>query len=157
MQGVLPYVLRRLLWVPLILLAVSFITFTVARFGPGDPIRVAMGQFRDPEALERVRHEKGLDKPLFDWRPPFGQYGIYMRGVLHGDLGESFRFRDRPVSDIIFPKMWVSAQLGLIALVITFAVGIPVGILAALRQGTWADPTSISAVLLFQSVPVLVM
>lgn len=156
MQGVLPYILRRLLWVPLILFTVSFITFTVARFGPGDPVRIAMGQFRDPEALERVRHEKGLDKPLFDWRPPFGQYGIYMRGVLQGDLGESFRFRDRPVSDIIFPKMWVSAQLGLVALIITFGLGIPVGVLAALRQGTWVDPAAISTFLLFQSVPVLV-
>jgi len=150
MQGILPYVLRRLLWAPLILFAVSFITFTVARFGPGDPISVAMGQFRDPEALARVRHEKGLDKPLLE------QYRIYMWGVLHGDLGESFRFRDRPVSDIIFPKMWVSAQLGLVALIITFGIGIPVGVLAALRQGTWVDPASISTFLFFQSVPVLV-
>jgi ABC-type dipeptide/oligopeptide/nickel transport system permease component len=145
----LPYVLRRLLWVPLILFAVSFITFTVARFGPGDPIRIAMGQFRDPDALARVRHEKGLDKPLYE------QYRIYMWNALHGDLGESFRYRDRPVSDIIFPKMWVSAQLGIVALIITFGVGIPVGVLAALRQGTWLDPAAISTFLLFQSVPVL--
>ena len=150
MQGVLPYILRRLLWAPFILLAVSFIAFTVARFGPGDPISVAMGQFRDPDALARVRHEKGLDKPLYE------QYRIYMWNVLHGDLGESFRFRDRPVSDIIFPKMWVSAQLGLVALIITFGLGIPVGVLAALRQGTWVDPAAISTFLLFQSVPVLV-
>ncbi len=156
MQGVLPYILRRLLWAPLILLAVSFIAFTITRFGPGDPISVAMGQYRDPEALERVRHLKGLDKPILDWRPPFGQYGIYMRDVLHGDLGESFRYRDRSVSDIIFPKMWVSAQLGLVALIITFGIGVPAGILAALKQGTWLDPAAISTFLFFQSIPVLV-
>jgi len=150
MQGILPYVLRRLLWAPLILFAVSFIAFTITRFGPGDPISVAMGQYRDPDALARVRHEKGLDKPLPD------QYRIYIWNVLHGDLGESFRFGARPVSEIIFPKMWVSAQLGLVALIITFGVGIPVGILAALRQGSWMDPASISTFLFFQSVPVLV-
>jgi len=150
MQGILPYVLRRLLWAPLILLAVSFVAFTVTRFGPGDPISVAMGQYRDPDALARVRHEKGLDKPLLD------QYRIYVWNVLHGDLGESYRFGARPVSEIIFPKMWVSAQLGLVALIITFGLGIPVGILAALRQGSWMDPASISTFLFFQSVPVLV-
>lgn len=151
MQGIVPYVARRLLWAPLILLAVSFIAFMVTRFGPGDPISVAQGQFRDPEALARVRSELGLDKPFYE------QYAIYMRDlVLHGDLGDSYRYRDRSVSELIFPRMWVSAQLGLIALVITFAVGIPVGILAALRQGTWADPTAISTFLFFQSVPVLV-
>jgi ABC-type dipeptide/oligopeptide/nickel transport system permease component len=150
MQGILPYVLRRLLWAPLILLAVSFIAFTVTRFGPGDPISVAMGQYRDPEVLARVRHEKGLDKPLLD------QYRIYLWNALHGDLGESYRFGGRSVSEIIFPKMWVSAQLGLVALIITFGLGIPVGILAALRQGSWMDPASISTFLFFQSVPVLV-
>ncbi len=153
MQGIVPYVVRRLLWAPLILLAVSFIAFTVTRLGPpGDPISVAQGQLRDPEALARVRAEFGLDKPFYE------QYAIYIRDlVLHGDMGDSYRFRDRSVSELIFPKMWVSAQLGLIALAITFAVGIPVGILAALRQGTWADPMSISTFLFFQSVPVLVM
>jgi ABC-type dipeptide/oligopeptide/nickel transport system permease component len=150
MQGLLPYVLRRLLWAPFILIAVSFIAFTVTRFGPGDPISVAMGQYRDPEALARVRHEKGLDKPLLD------QYRIYMTGVLHGDLGESLSHRGYTVSEVIFPKMWVSARLGLVALIITFGIGIPAGVLAALRQGTWVDPASISTYLFFQSVPVLV-
>jgi oligopeptide transport system permease protein len=150
MQGILPYILRRLLWVPLILLAVSFIAFTIARFGPGDPIRVAMGQYSDPDVLARVRHEKGLDKPLLD------QYRIYVWNVLHGDLGESYRFGGRPVSDIIFPKMWVSARLGFVALIIIFGLGIPIGILAALRQGTWMDPAAIGTLLFFRSVPVLI-
>jgi len=150
MQGILPYILRRLLWVPLILFAVSFVAFTIARFGPGDPISVAMGQYRNPDVLERVRHEKGLDKPLLD------QYRIYVWNVLHGDLGDSYRFGGRPVSDIIFPKMWVSARLGLVALIITFGLGIPIGILAALKQGSWMDPATIGTLLFFRSVPVLV-
>ncbi len=150
MQGLLPYVVRRLLWAPVILLAVSFITFTVTRLGPGDPVSVAMGQYRDPEALERVIHAKGLDKPFLE------QYAIYLKNLAHGDLGESFQYQNIPVSEIIFRKMWVSAQIGLIALIITFGIGIPVGIYAALRQGTWVDPLSIGIFLFFQSIPVLI-
>jgi ABC-type dipeptide/oligopeptide/nickel transport system permease component len=151
MQGILPYILRRLLWAPLILFAVSFITFMAARFGPGDPVTIAAGQYRDPEILDRVRAEKGLDKN------PLDQYRIYIWNVLrHGDLGESYKSGNRTVAEIIFPKMWVSSQLGLVALIITFSLGIPVGTLAALRQGTWMDPAAISTFLFFQSVPVLV-
>ena len=150
MQGLLPYVIRRLLWAPIILLAVSFIAFGITRFGPGDPLRVAMGQYSNPAARERVRHEEGLDKPLFQ------QYGIYLKNLAHGKLGESFTYRNRDVSELIFPRIWVSAQLGLVALLIVFAIGIPLGIFAALRQGTWADPFSIGLLLLFQSVPVLI-
>jgi len=150
MQGLLPYVVRRLLWAPLILLAVSFIAFAITRFGPGDPLRVAMGQYSDPVALERVRHEEGLDKPFFE------QYGIYLKNLGHGKLGESLTYRNRDVSEVIFPRIWVSARLGLVALLIIFAVGVPLGIFAALRQGTWADPFSISVFLFLQSVPVLI-
>ena len=150
MQGLLPYVVRRLMWAPIILLAVSFIAFTITRFGPGDPVRVAMGQYSNPAALERVRHEEGLDKPFFE------QYGIYLKNLAHGKLGESFTYRDRDVSEIIFPRIWVSARLGLVALLILFAVGVPLGLFAALRQGTWADPFSISAFLFLQSIPILI-
>jgi len=150
MQGLLPYLVRRLLWVPVILLAVSFIAFAITRFGPGDPVRVAMGQYSDPVVLERVRHEEGLDKPLLQ------QYGIYVKNLAHGKLGESFTYRNRDVSEVIFPKIWVSARLGLVAMLIVFAVGVPLGVFAALRQGTWADPLSISTLLVFQSIPVLI-
>jgi peptide/nickel transport system permease protein len=151
MEGMLGYILRRLLWAPLILLAVSFILFAITRFGPGDPYTVVAGQLRDPEAIARVRAEKGLDKPVLE------QYGIYLKNVLQGDLGESVSiYRGVAVWDIIWPRILVSAQMGVVALVIAFALGIPVGIYAALRQGTWVDPLSISSFLLFQSIPVLV-
>lgn len=145
------YILRRLLWVPPILFAVTFVTFTLARLGPGDPVRIAAGQFRDPEAFERVRHERGLDKPVYT------QYLIYMRGVLtRGDLGESFRYRDYSVREILMPAIWRSMQYNVVALSITLGVGIPLGVFAARRQGTWVDPTSISSFLLLQSIPGLI-
>jgi ABC-type dipeptide/oligopeptide/nickel transport system permease component len=151
MEGKLSYIMRRLLWVPLILFVVSSVTFTLARLGPGDPVRVAAGQFRDPEAFERVRSARGLDKPLYE------QYYIYMKGVLtRFDLGESYRYRDFSVREIILPAIWRSMQYNSVALAITLSIGIPVGIFAARRQGTWVDPTSISSFLMLQSIPGLV-
>jgi ABC-type dipeptide/oligopeptide/nickel transport system permease component len=152
MDGKTAYIARRLLWVPVILLFVSFATFALARYGPGDPVRVAAGNFRDPDAFERIRHARGLDKPIYE------QYYIYMRDViLHQDFGESFRYRDFSVNEILFPAMWRSFQYNIIAMTMTIGIGIPLGIFAARKQGSWADPTSISAFLLLQSIPALVV
>ncbi|HLF72620.1 MAG TPA: ABC transporter permease [Dehalococcoidia bacterium] len=145
------YLLRRLLWVPPILFIVTFVTFTLARLGPGDPVSIATGQFRDPEVLERVRHAKGLDKPIHE------QYYIYMKGLLtRGDLGESYRYKGRNVKDIIFPAMYRSAQYNAVALTITISCGIALGVFAARKQGTWSDPTAIGSALAIQSIPTMV-
>ena len=152
MQGLLGYIIRRLLWLPVVLIVVSFFTFTIARFGPGDPVTVLAGQHRDPEAFERLRKELGLDKPFYQ------QYYIYMSNVLQGDLGRTVTIppQGAAVRDVIWPKMLVSLQPGIIALFIGFTVGTAVGIFSALRQGTWMDPFVIGSFLLFQSIPVLV-
>ena len=151
MQGLLAYAIRRLLWMPFILFIVSFLTFTITRFGPGDPVTILAGQHRDPVTIERIKQERGLDKPFYV------QYGIYMKNLAKGDFGESVTiYRGVDVLEIIWPRILVSLQPGLIALVISFTVGTAVGIFAAMRQGTWVDPFSISSFLLFQSIPVLV-
>ncbi|MEX0786355.1 MAG: ABC transporter permease, partial [Dehalococcoidia bacterium] len=152
MQGLLGYTIRRLLWAPVILLFVSFFAFTITRFGPGDPITILAGQHSDPETIERIKEDRGLDKPFYT------QYVIYMKNLLtEGDFGESVTiYRGTDVWDIIWPRMLVSMQPGLVALIIAFSMGTFVGIYAALRQGTWIDPLSISSFLLFQSIPVLV-
>jgi len=145
------YIIRRLFWLPIILLAVSFLSFAIARFGPGDPVAVAAGQFRDPEVLARVRAERGLDASLPE------QYWRWLTGAVRGDFGESFLQRGFTVSELIFPKMWVSAQLGFVALVIVFGLGIPLGLIAAKLNGTWLDPLIVSALLFFRAIPVLVL
>jgi ABC-type dipeptide/oligopeptide/nickel transport system permease component len=152
MQGLLGYTIRRLLWLPVILFVVSFLAFTLTRFGPGDYVDVLAGPRVDPVAKERLREETGLNDPFYK------QYGRYMRDVLtEGDFGESFTiYRGVDVLDIIWPRMLVSFQVGLIALMITFAVGIPIGLFAAMKQGTALDPLSIGTFLFFQSIPVLV-
>ena len=68
------YILRRLLWLPVVLLVVSFVTFTLGHFGPGDPIQVLMGQKNNPEVVERIRKERGLDRPFLQ------QYVSYIIG-----------------------------------------------------------------------------
>ena len=152
MDGLGGYVLRRLLFLPVTLLIVSFATFYITRWGPGDPVRVAAGAgFSDPEALDRVRHKYGLDKPIIE------QYGVWVRDVtLHGDFGPSYRYRDRTIGEVLGPKIWVSFRLGLYAFILTFLIGIPVGVFAAVKQGTWLDPFAIGSFLFFQSIPVLV-
>ena len=142
------YVLSRLAWLPVILLIVSFITFALGRFGPGDPVEILMGQYNDEQVIERIREQRGLNDPIFV------QYGRYVKDVVRGDFGESFKYRGRTVSELLKKKMWVSAQLNIAAISLSLVVGIPLGLFAALRQGTLWDTGTVAFTLLGQSIPV---
>ena len=122
--------MRRLAWLPVILLIVSFITFALGRFGPGDPVEVLMGQYADPRVGDRIRDQRGLNDNIFL------QYGRYVKSVAQGDFGESFKYRGRTVSELLRKKMWVSAQLNLAAIFLSVSIGVPLGLFAAIRQGT---------------------
>jgi peptide/nickel transport system permease protein len=127
------YVIQRLLWLPFLLLAVSFLTFTLGLHGPGDPCQMRLGQRVNPEALDRCRRQEGLNRPLIV------QYGDYVRKALRGDLGRSLMYQGQPVGRLIAKRLWVSVQLNAVALILGMLVGIPLGILAALRSNTWVD------------------
>ena len=142
------YVARRLLWTPVLLLMVSFITFTLGRFGPGDPVQTMLGPRASPEAVTRIRQQYGLDDNIAV------QYTRYIGGVVQGDFGESFKYRGRSVGELIAKRIPVSAQLGLAALIISVGLGIPLGLLAALKQGTGKDTVIVAGTLLGQSLPV---
>jgi len=142
------YVLSRLAWLPVILLIVSFITFALGRFGPGDPVEILMGQYNDKQVIERIREQRGLNDPIFV------QYGRYVKDVVRGDFGESFKYRGRTVNELLKKKMWVSAQLNIAAISLSLVVGIPLGLFAALRQGTPWDTGTVAFTLLGQSIPV---
>ena len=124
------YIARRLMWTPVLLLIVSFITFALGQFGPGDPVQILKGQYSDPEVVERIRKQKGLDDPIAI------QYMRYIGNVLQGDFGESFQYRGRQVSELLGKRLWVSAQLNLAGLIISVSLGIIIGLFAALKQGT---------------------
>ena len=143
------YIIRRLVWLPIILVIVSFITFALGRFGPGDPVEVLMGQYADEQVVERIREQRGLNDPIFV------QYARYVKNVTRGDFGESFKYRGRTVSELLKKKMWVSAQLNLAALFLSVSLGIPLGLFAAFRQGTLWDTGTVAFTLLGQSIPVV--
>ena len=142
------YIVRRLAWLPVILLIVTFITFALGRFGPGDPVQILMGQHSDPAVVHRIREQRGLNDNIFV------QYGRYVQDVTHGDFGESFKYRGRTVSELLKKKMWVSAQMNIAALIISVGLGVPIGLFAALKQGTVWDTAAVVATLVGQAVPV---
>ena len=142
------YIFRRMLWLPIILLIVSAITFALGRFGPGDPVELLLGQYSNPAVVERIREQRGLNDNIAV------QYGRYLSEVIRGDFGESFKYRGRSVADLLKKKMWVSAQLNIAALIISVGLGVPIGLYAALKQGTWVDTAVVFTVLGWQSVPV---
>lgn len=142
------YIGRRLIWLPVILLIVSFITFVLGRYGPGDPVEVNMGQHSNPETVQRIRQQRGLNDPILV------QYGRYLGKVVRGDFGLSFRLHEVTVRELLKKKMWVSVQLNIAALMISVGLGIPVGLYAALKQGTAKDTLAVAFTLIGQSFPV---
>src|SRR5437867_39241 len=150
MPGLAGYVIRRLLIAPVILLAVSIVTFSLGRFAPADYVDIQAGTRATPEIKERIREERGLNDPVYE------QYGRYISHFVQGDFGESVTYRGAKIEDVIFPRLWVTLQYNAIVLLLTFAIGIPIGTWAAIKRGTWLDPFAIGTFLLFASAPVLV-
>ena len=145
------YAVRRLVWLPFLLLIVTFVTFALLRAGPGDPVQVWLGQHQNDEVRQRIRARLGLDDPLA------AQYVRYIGGIVTRlDFGESFRYRNTPVRELLAKRIPVSFQLNLAAIIITLGVGIPVGLFAALRQGTGWDNVVVAIALAFQSLPVFI-
>ncbi len=144
------YIARRLLWIPFLLLAVTSVTFTLGQYGPGDPVEVLLGQHYNPDVIERIRHQRGLDRPFHE------QYASYIWNLLQGDFGESFKYPGRSVGKLIGSKIWVSSQLGIAAMILTIGLGIPLGLISALKQGTWKDSVIVSTTLFFLALPVFI-
>lgn len=140
------YILRRVLLIIPTLFGVSVLTFVLSRMVPGDPARLAAGAQATPEMYEQIRREFGLDDPL-----P-AQYWNYLTGLLQGDWGRSILSR-RPVLEDLSVYWPATFELVLFAIVIAVAVGVPLGILAAVRADRPADQASRVVALLGVSVP----
>jgi peptide/nickel transport system permease protein len=138
------------------LLVILFITYGMMFFGAGDPIRMMFIQsneadFDDPQAMDALRSKYGLDDPFLV------QFGNYVTNLLQGDWGRSIRLQvDRPVSEIISFRLSVSMQLGLAATLVAATVGIPLGIIAALKHNHWIDRLIVSMVTFVTAIPVFV-
>ena len=140
------YILRRVLLIVPTLLGVSLLTFALSRIVPGDPARLAAGAQATPEMYEQIRREFGLDQPI-----PV-QYWHYLTGIVQGDWGRSILSR-RPVLEDLRVFWPATFELVLFAMIIAVAVGVPLGILAAVRADRPADQFSRVIALLGVSLP----
>jgi len=145
---VIPYVVRRLLFLPVVLWAVSFIVFVLIRAVPGDPTTAIVGEKAPAELREKVRRDRGFDRPILV------QYGIYLGKLLRGDLGESYKRSNEKVSAQIARKLPHTIELTVAAMAIALAGGLAFGVLSAVYKGRWIDTASMTVALAGVSVPV---
>jgi peptide/nickel transport system permease protein len=140
------FLLRRLAWAVVVLWFVISTTFAITYLIPADPVRVMLGPHADDATVKRVRAEMYLDRSFVV------QYGHYVARIVKGDLGESFRLK-KPVRTMIKDGMGATAQLALGAILLQLVLGVPLGIIAAVRKNRASDVLAQLIALLGQSAP----
>ena len=155
------YIVRRLIAMVLMLIALSMIVFLIFNALPADPARLTCGKSCSPQIVEANRHRLGLDRPLVN------QYGAFVKGIFVGRtygegkatfschvpcLGYSFR-KGEQVTDLLWSRFPITAQLALGAFVIWIVAGVSAGIIAALRRGKWQDRSIMGLALVGYSFP----
>ncbi len=142
------YVVRRILWGVLLLVIVSALMFVLFRILPtAEPARLRAGHDASPRVIAELRVDLGLNRPLID------QFWLYMKGLfLHFDLGYSY-YSGASVRSLIFNRLPATLSLTIGAMIIWMAIGLPIGILSALRRRSRADRASMGVALLFISAP----
>ena len=128
----LRYLLRRLMLSVFVVLGVLLVTFMVSRVIPGDPARLYVGTRAGEQALTEVRKQLGLDDPL-----PL-QFVRYAASSARGDFGYSYRTK-RPIIEDLKVRLPATMELVIVAMILAFSIGVPVGVLAAASQGSWFD------------------
>jgi peptide/nickel transport system permease protein len=129
------YIVRRLGWSVVVLFAIAFVTFVVTFLLPADPARMIAGIRATAADVERIRHALGLDQPFVV------QFADYLGRLANGDFGHSY-IQNRPVLGLILERFPATLQLALAGLAVELLIGIPLGIFAATRRGTWSDRVS---------------
>jgi peptide/nickel transport system permease protein len=140
------YVLKRAGATAVTLMAASVIIFAFIHLIPGDPIYVMLGDTATPDQVEKVRHSLGIDQPILL------QYLQWLGAVLHGDLGHSI-FYDQPILGVIGDHAETSVLLASITMVWVLLIGVPIGMIAAMRHGSWLDQGLSGLAMLMASVP----
>lgn len=143
------YILKRIATSIITLWAVITITFFMLRLLPGGPFT---GERNIPESImQNLEVKYGLDKPLFE------QYGLYLKNLLQGDLGESMKYAGKEVSEIISYSFPSSAKLGVVVISIALIFGITLGIIAALKYNSWPDSLCMVLATLGVTIPSFVL
>ena len=135
-MNTLLYLARRIIATIPILVLVGLITFLLIHLTPGDPAAVVAGENASQEAIEAARHRLGLDQPFLI------QFWHWLHGVVTGDLGTSFT-SGRPVVELIFDRLPITLSLTVGSTLVGLGIAVPLGVLAAIRRGTWIDRLTI--------------
>jgi peptide/nickel transport system permease protein/oligopeptide transport system permease protein len=144
---VLTYLARRLLAVVPVLFGVTLAVFSMLFLVPGDPVKMMLAEFvTTPDQIAQMRAQLHLDEPIFQ------QYGRFVVGALRGDLGTSIRSR-RAVATEIGENVGSTAQLAIASMAVAVAIGVPLGLMAALFRSSWFDAGSMIVALLGVSMP----
>jgi peptide/nickel transport system permease protein len=146
----LGYILRRLAATVPVMLIVAVLVFLMLRLTPGDPAAIIAGDNANAEQVAAIRVRLGLDQPIL------AQFAIWFGNILRGDFGESFFFK-KTVAELIASRLEPTLALSLSTIVIAVAVAVPLGVLAAFKQGTLVDKVVMGFSVLGFSVPVFVI
>jgi peptide/nickel transport system permease protein len=126
------FLIRRIALIIPTLFFVSVLIFALQQLLPGDPAQTMAGEEQDPAVISYLRQKYHLDEPL-----PV-RYVLWVKGVAQGDLGESIRIK-QPVKDLIFEKLPVTGELAGLAMLVAVAIGVPAGVIAAVKHDTAID------------------
>ena len=140
------YIIRRLIAMIPVVIGITFLVFMIMQLAPGDPVRMILGDSAEPEAIEAMREEMGLNDPVLV------QYGRYMVNLLHGDMGTSHT-NQRPVAHEVFSRVPATFELALVSAVVSILIAIPLGVVAAVKQNTLFDNLSMVLSLVGISMP----
>jgi peptide/nickel transport system permease protein len=145
------YVVRRLIQSVIVFFLITLLVFMVMRLLPGDPIYMIISKAASETAtemqLDKIRHQYGLDKPMMV------QYVDWLNGIFHGDFGVSI-LTNTDIRQEIFRRLPRTLHLGVLALILSFLFGVPMGIIAAVRRGTWIDTVVTSLANIGITIPV---
>ncbi|WP_370875646.1 ABC transporter permease [Bacillus chungangensis] len=146
-MDVLRYIIKRLAMLIPVLLGMVLIVFSLIHFIPGNPAQVMLGQQASKEAIAALTKELGLDRPL-----PI-QFFEYVKGLLMGDLGNSFRTQN-PITEEIWPYLAATIELAFFAMIIAIFIGVNAGIISAWFQHSWFDYVAMLIALIGVSMPI---
>jgi ABC-type dipeptide/oligopeptide/nickel transport system permease component len=141
------FLVTRIIGLVFVLLSVSFITFLMGLFAPGDPIQTLLGNHYTQATYLALKHSYGLDLPWYQ------QYFNFLNNVLHGSFGLSFYYQNRPAWSVLSEGLPYSIELGLEVLIVTMILGIPSGIISALRSNTTTDTVLTFIAIFLYSMP----
>jgi peptide/nickel transport system permease protein len=141
------YILRRVLSSLPVLIGILFATFALARLLPGDPCRAVLGERATDAICNEFLHRHGLDKPI-----PV-QFAVYVDEIAHGDFGVSFRYSET-VGQLLVERLPTTIELTFCALILSIVIGIPLGIISAVRHNSWVDVVTMTWANIGVSMPV---